>query len=125
LYALEYRAFRSDPDVNPYELAKGFAYHDQWTGPLFRQIAFIFRVMCIDGHEELQDAWEALQAARFPPEAMKTFEDVSVVDYAAAGGSIREALTGDKIREVQLAKELADHFRAQYRLAAQQARAGK
>ena len=57
-----------------------------------------------------------------PPEAMAVFEDVSAVDYAAASGRIREALSGDKIREVQLAKELADHFRAQYQHAAAKCR---
>jgi len=123
LYSPEYRPLRSDPDVNPYELAQTFVYHDHWTAPLFRQIAFIFRVMCIDSHEELQDAWSALQTAQFPPEAMQAFEDVSVVDYPAANGLIREALAGDKIREVQLAKELADHFRTQYAHAAALARA--
>jgi crotonobetainyl-CoA:carnitine CoA-transferase CaiB-like acyl-CoA transferase len=92
---------------------------------LFGQIAFIFRVMCIDAHEELQEAWSALQAAQFPAGAMKTFEDVSAVDYSAARGRIHEATSGDKIRQVQLARELAAHFRAQYRLAEAQARAGR
>ena len=123
LYKPEFGALRTDPGVDPYELAKTFEYHDQWTAPLFRQIAFIFRVMCIDAHEELQDAWSALQAAQFPGEAIEAFEDVSAVDYAAANGRIREALGGDKIKEVQLAKELADHFRAQYARAAKLARA--
>jgi dihydroneopterin aldolase len=56
---------------------------------------------------------------------MATFEDVTAVDYAAASGRIREALSGDKIKEVQLAKELADQFRAQYRRAAAEARASR
>jgi hypothetical protein len=112
--------------VDPYEQARAFVYHDQWTAALFRQIAFIFRVMCIDSHEEQQRAWEALQNAHFPPEATRAFDDVSVVDYAAATGRIREALGGpDRIREVQLAKELADHFRAQYLRAAGLAHAGR
>ena len=122
LYAAEFQPLRSDPEVQPYDLARTFIYHDQWTGPLFRPLAFIFRVMCIDTHEELKTAWEALREANFPPQAMAVFEDVSAVDYALASGQIREALSGDKIREVQLAKELADHFRAQYRRAAQMAR---
>lgn len=126
MYAPEYRALRSDPEVDPYEQARAFFYHAQWTAPLFRQIAFIFRVMCIDAHEELQIAWAELQKAQFPPDAMRTFEDVNVVDYAAATGRIREALGGpDRIHEVQLAKELADHFRAQYLRAADLARAGR
>ncbi len=115
LYAPEFKPLRSDPEVAPYDLAKSFAYHGAWTGPLFRPIAFVFRVMCIDPHDELKNAWSALRAAGFPPGAMAIFEDVSAVDYAAASGQIREALSGDKIKEVKLAKELADHFRAQYR----------
>jgi len=79
--------------------------------------------MCIGTHEELQDAWRALAGADFPAAALATFEDVSAVDYAMASGKIRDALNGDKIREVQLAKELSDHFRKQYRQAAADARA--
>lgn len=123
LYKPEFGAVRTDPDVAPYELAKTFVYHDQWTAPLFRQIAFIFRVMCIDSHEELQEAWSELQAASSAGEATALFENVSAVDYTAANGRIRDALSGDKIKEVQLAKELADHFRAQYKHAAALARA--
>jgi len=114
LYAPELFPLRSDPEVNPYEMARTFVYHDRWTGPLFRPIAFIVRVMCVDAHEELAEAGSALAAAQFPPDAMAVFEDVSAVDYAAASGPIREALGGDKIREVRLAKELGDHFRAQF-----------
>lgn len=122
LYAPEFQAFRSDPEVNPYALAQGFTYHAKWTGPLFQSIAFIFRVMCIDTHNELVDARRALIDTGFPADAVATFEDVSEVDYAAASGRIRETLAGDKIKQVQLARELADRFRAQYRRAAAQAR---
>ncbi len=125
LYAPEFRPLRSDPEVDPLALAQTFTYHDQWTGALFRPIAFTFRVMCIDTHDELTAAWRALISTGFPPEAMAVFENVSAVDYAVAGGRMREALGGDKIKEVQLAKELADHFRAQYQRAAELARAGR
>lgn len=124
LYAAEFKPLRSDPDVDPYELARDFSYHEKWTAPLFRSIAFIFRIMCIDTHDELTDAWRALVAANFPPQATAAFEDVSAVDYAAAGGKIRDTLAGKKIDEVKLAKELADRFRAQYRHAAELARKG-
>jgi len=122
LYTPDFRQFRSDPDVDPYALAKTFTYHGEWTGPLFRPIAFIVRVMCIDSHDELAAAWRELRAAGFPPQAMGTFEDVSAVSYSAASQEIRAALGGDKIQEVKLAKELADRFRNQYNLAAKQAR---
>jgi ABC-type Fe3+ transport system substrate-binding protein len=125
LYAPEFRSLRSDPEVDPYALAQSFTYRGEWTGALFGPIAFTFRVMCIDTHDELTAAWRALIAAGFPPEATAVFEDVSAVDYAVAGGRMREALGGDKIKEVQLAKELADRFRAQYRRAGELARAGR
>ena len=125
LYAAEFKPLRSDPEVNPYELARTFTYHEAWTARLFRPTAFIFRVMCIDPHDELTEAWRALHAAGFPPQATAVFSDVSAVNYEAAGGAIRDALSGDKIKEVQLAKQLADRFRAQYRRAAELARAGR
>jgi iron(III) transport system substrate-binding protein len=124
-YAPEFKPLRSDPDVNPYELAQTFTYHEKWSAPLFRSIAFIFRVMCIDTHRELTDAWQALITAKFPPEARAAFEDVRQIDYLAASGRIREALGPNKIKEVQLAKELSDTFRAQYQRAATLARDGK
>jgi ABC-type Fe3+ transport system substrate-binding protein len=125
LYTEEFKPLRSDPEVNPYDLARAFSYHEAWTGKLFRPMAFIFRVMCIDPHDELTEAWSALIAANFPAEAMAVFSDVEAVNYDAASGAIRDALAGDKITEVQLAKTLADRFRAQYRRAAELARQGR
>ncbi len=122
LYAPEFAAFRSDPDVDPYAAARDFEYHEQWTAPLFRVIALVFRAMCIDPHDELSTAWEALISAGFPAEATSVLLDVSPVNYAAASGPLREALGPNKIREVQLARNLADRFRDQYRRAAGLAR---
>jgi len=126
LYAEEFRQFRSDPDVLPYEMAKEFTYNDAWTAALFSPQRFIVRVMCIDTHDELRTAWRALIENKFPPEAVAEFEKLDVVNYETAGGRIKTTLSsGNRIAEVQLAKELADHFRAQYRRAAELARAGR
>lgn len=124
LYQPQFDQFRADPEVNPYSPANTFVYHEQWTGSLFRSIAFIVRVMCIDPHDELSNAWGALIAAKFPPEATRTFFNADSVNYDLAGTRIRSAF-GQKISEVQLAKELADGFRAQYLLAAQLAEQGR
>ncbi len=124
LYAPEFAAFRTNPEVDPYQLASAFTYHEKWTSPLFRTIAFIFRVMCIDPHEELKRAWAALIEHRFPAEATRTFLDIEAVNYAAANGEIRKAV-GDKLTEIRVAKELADGFRAQYRRAEVLAEAGR
>ena len=132
LYTEAHRAHRSDPDVFPYEAAKQFSYDGKRTGPLFGTIAFIIRIMCIDPHRELTAAWRALCDAKertgtFPPEALRAFEDVSRVDYATAAARIRSTLSegAGKIEQVRLAKELADHFRANYERAGQLAHEGK
>jgi ABC-type Fe3+ transport system substrate-binding protein len=125
LYAEEFKPLRSDPAVQPYEMARGFTYRDAWTSKLFRAQAFIVRVMCIDPHEELTEAWRALIAAGFPPEAAAEFDRVSHVSYSAAIERIQPVLGPNKIGEVRLAKELADIFREQYRRAADLARAGR
>jgi hypothetical protein len=80
--------------------------------------------MCIDPHDELVTAWNALIRAGFPPEATAAFSDVSAVSYKVAT-RIKEAIGPVKIQDVKLARELADHFRAQYRRAADLARAGR
>ena len=74
------RNSRSDPDFNTYETGRVLSYQAAWTAGLFRAIAFIFRVMCADSHDELQEAWSALIDAGFPPEAMAVFENVDQVD---------------------------------------------
>lgn len=126
LYTPEYTAFRSDPAVFPYEEARSFTYHDAWTGPLFSALRFVVRVSCIDSHEEQAAAWKALIAASFPPQATATFLDISKIDFISARDVIKPALKGSTpLAEVQLARELGDHFREQYRRAAQLAKEGK
>ncbi|MGH8048573.1 MAG: ABC transporter substrate-binding protein, partial [Chthoniobacterales bacterium] len=126
LYAPEYTAFRSDPTVFPYEEAKSFTYHDAWTGPLFAALRFAIRVSCIDSHDEQAAAWRALIAANFPPQATAAFCDIAKIDFASARDVIKPALKGSTpLDEVRLARELGDHFRAQYRHAEELAKQGK
>jgi ABC-type Fe3+ transport system substrate-binding protein len=126
LYAAEYNPYRSDPEVDPYEDAKNFTYHEAWTGPVFRPMTFIIRVMCLDTHDELAAAWRALINAGFPPEATRVFSDMAGVGLAEARGAINDALrAADRINEVRLAKQLSDRFRAQYRETIRLAREGK
>jgi ABC-type Fe3+ transport system substrate-binding protein len=116
LYGAEYAAFRSDPEVDPYDDAQDFTYHEAWTGPVFRPMAFIIRVMCLDTHDELAAAWRALIDAGFPPGAVRVFSGMDGVGLAEARGPISEALrSADRINEVRLAKQLGERFRAQYR----------
>ena len=117
-------SLRSDPGESPYATDHPLIYRRAWTGDLFRELTFIVRVTCIDPHDELRDAWEAIIQAGQPPEALAALHDLSLVDYAAAGGRIRQALESkDKTDEIHLATELGTAFRAQYRRAAQLAAA--
>ncbi|HEY5792580.1 MAG TPA: ABC transporter substrate-binding protein [Chthoniobacterales bacterium] len=126
LYAPQYAEYRSDPEVNPYREAGTFYYHSEWTGHLLRVLSFIIRNLSLDSHDELTAAWQALIAADFPPEATAKFSDLSAVDYALAQGRLRDVTrSADRIQEVQLAQELGDHFRNQYREAARLAKEGR
>jgi ABC-type Fe3+ transport system substrate-binding protein len=124
LYAPEFSQFRSDPEVDPYREARQFTYHPAWTAPLFKALAFVVRVMCLDPHDEQASAWSALSQAGFPREALRTFSDLSAVDYETAQKIIAPALaSANRLDEVRLAKELGGKFRRQYREAEQLARA--
>ena len=126
LYAPQFAAYRSDPEVLPYEEAKLFTYHPKWTAPLFRVMSFIIRVACLDLHKEQTEAWQALVAARFPREAYRVFTNLDAVNYETARTRLKKALDSkNRIEEVRLAKELSDQFRAQYKEAARLAKEGK
>jgi hypothetical protein len=126
LYEPEYAPFRADPDENPYRDGGEFTYHPALTAPLFRAISFIVRTMCVDTHDELREAYRALQDHGFPPRATALFDDVSMVTYDAAKGTIRETLGSSRpIDEANLANRLVRAFRAQYLEVARLAREGQ
>lgn len=123
LYAPEYRPYRSDPRVDPFVEAESFTYRPEWTAPLFGVLRFLVKVICLDPEDEQRAAWKAIIAAGLPPDALRTFSDLSVVNYRQASGPIRDALrSSDRIEEVRLARVLGDHFRQQYREAEASAR---
>ncbi|MEI8233230.1 MAG: extracellular solute-binding protein [Verrucomicrobiota bacterium] len=127
LYAPQFQALRSDPEVDPFAWAKANPpYHPEWTGPLFQVIGFVVKSMAMDPHEELTSAWAALIEHGFPPQASALFDDVSAVDYAAAMRVLKPTLgSAQKIDATRLARTLCDRFRAQYRQVEALARAGK
>ncbi len=122
-YTEAHREFRSDPDDEPYAAGEQLIYRAQWTGFLFREMSFIIRVMGFDTHAELVDAWKTIIDAGQPPEAMAVLQDMSAVDYDIAQGLVKEVIGArNKVRELELAKELGNHFRRQYAEAARVAR---
>jgi ABC-type Fe3+ transport system substrate-binding protein len=125
LYAPAFDTFRSDPGENPYDEARAFTYHAAWTGPLFRAIVFIVKATCVDAHDELATAYQALFRAGFPPRATALFEDVNLIDYDAASGPLRAASSGSSVDEAIAANRLIAGVRAQYARVAELARAGE
>ena len=115
LFQPEFTAYLSDPNYRPYERASQFYYHVDWTGPLFSEIRFLIRVMCLDLHPELKAAWKALIDHEFPPDAVRLFEDVSVLSYERVLEEYAPIVgSGNPEDEVVLARELGEVFRQQY-----------
>jgi iron(III) transport system substrate-binding protein len=113
------RPLRADPDVNPYASTSPLVYNAAWTGGIFREMSFVIRIICIDTHTELVAAWRAIHAEGLDPatreRAMAVMGDLSAVDYQQMFDRIKPALNSkNKVDEVRLASELAEHFRQQY-----------
>jgi iron(III) transport system substrate-binding protein len=118
LYTPEFMALMSDPDYQPYERSGDFYYHAEWTSPLFSEIRFLIRVMCLDLHPELTSAWKALIDAGFPADATAVFDDVSTLAYDVVLERYAPIIgSGGPEAEVALARELGAVFREQYKKA--------
>ncbi len=120
------RVHSSDPDVNPYERAKDFVYHPDWTGKHLGVIRFIIQVMCLEPHAELQEAWNALIEADFPDRATNIFFDVQFVGYTNVTGDLSQKLRdSDPLIIQKRRKDLRESFRKNYLQAAALARASR
>lgn len=114
----DWKELRSDPDAEPFAASAQLVYVPAWTGGIFREMAFIIRVMSLDTHPELVRAWRAVAAAGSPPEALAVLGDMSAVSYDRVLGPIKQALNAkNKVEEIRLANELGATFREQYRKA--------
>jgi len=116
---------RSDPADAPYAGETTLEYHAAWTGPLFREIGFVTRVLCQDTHTELVAAWRAINAAPEPrrTQALAVLERLDPVSYDRTRTEVHARLTAkDRVQEVQLATELGAYFRGNYARAAAIAR---
>lgn len=122
----EFAALRSDPEAEPFVQQDQLVYRSEWTGGIFREMAFIIRVVCLDTHAELKAAWKAINAA--PPtaraEALAVLTDLSSVSYERANREVKQALgSKNKVDEIKLANQLGAVFRRNYAQAEAIARA--
>ncbi|MDB6095423.1 MAG: iron transporter substrate-binding protein [Verrucomicrobia bacterium] len=121
----EWKPYRSDPDALPFDDQEHLVYQSAWTGGLFREMAFVIRIMTLDTRDELKEAWQQCIRAGLPADAMGVLGDLSLVSYDRMAEIKRRLDSKDKVDEIRLAKELAAQFRRQYQRAAELARAQK
>ena len=115
LYDSETLALTTMPGVNPYEDEGNFTYDRALTGKVFNTLRTLVKVMCIDSHEEMKAAWQAIIAAGMPEDALAVFQDVSKVTYAIAGQGDAGLDSKDTMVQAARMKELGEWFRANYR----------
>ncbi|YCM44187.1 extracellular solute-binding protein [Verrucomicrobiaceae bacterium 227] len=125
LYQEPYLSGMIDAEVMPYEAADEFVYDSSLTGAHFSPLRLIIRVMCIDAHEEMKSAWDALIEADFPKEASDKFFDVSPVGYQDTLTNIRKTMKAeDNVALMKMTNELGRHFRENYKEAERLAKGG-
>jgi iron(III) transport system substrate-binding protein len=113
----EWKAYRSDPDAEPFADEDALIYQPAWTAGVFREMAFIMRVMCLDTHDELVRAWRAVNRAPEPQRtrARAALQDMSAVTLEQTKTAIKRALSSkNKVDEITLARTLGQSFRRQY-----------
>ena len=126
LYGSAFDRDRLELGENPYDQTGRLEYREALTGRLFGAITFVVRAMCVDTEPELREAYGALAAAGFPPQATALFDDVTLIDHATVSGPILEALrAADPLPEAAWARRLVTHFRDLYRRTTALARAGR
>lgn len=121
-YTPEHQAFMSDGDILPFEQAKSFTYHPEWTASLFNVIRFVVKVSCLEVHDEQQRAWKMLAAKGFPEQATSVFGGLKLVNYEAARNLAAALAKKDKEAEMRLTRELTLAFRRQYEQAFEMAK---
>jgi iron(III) transport system substrate-binding protein len=115
MYEAEILELTTMPGVNPYEDEGNFTYDRALTGQVFNTLRTLVKVMCIDSHEEMKAAWEAIITAGMPEDALVVFQDVSKVTYAIAGQGDAGLDSKDTMVQAARMKELGEWFRANYR----------
>ncbi len=112
-----FNASRSDPTINPFADKQVLVYHPERTSDLFREIAFITKVMCMDNHELLVKAMDAALKAPEPyhTRALNHIQELQRLSYMKVKTQIAPRLESkNKTEEVLLASQLSAYFRQQY-----------
>jgi len=122
VYRPEFLVHSVMPEADPYNDPGNFEYERALTGGAFNTLRQLVKIMCIDSHHELKNAWSAMAEAGMPEEALAVFSDVSSMPYKTAGQGDPTLDTRDALAAANRAAELGARFRANYRKASELAR---
>ena len=110
------------PD-SPYVFGEYQTYRPELTAASFGTLRRFVRVMCIDNHEELKSAWEAIIEAGMPADAIAALQDFSSMPYRDGGKGDPELDNQDPLVSAQRMSQLGIIFRENYKRAEALARA--
>ncbi|MEY3491883.1 MAG: hypothetical protein RL309_1011, partial [Verrucomicrobiota bacterium] len=108
--------------LSPYVGTDHLQYRPELTAASFGTIRRAVRVMCIDTHEELKEAWAEIIKAGMPADALAIMGDVSALPYRAGGEGDPGLESRDALVSARRMTELGAIFRENYRRAAELAR---
>lgn len=121
-YSEETLAHANSETGNPYEDSGNFTYKKELTGSCFNTLRQLIKVMCIDSHKELSEAWEAMIQNGMPEEAVAVFHDISKANYETCGHGNPRFDEATPLEAAEYAAELGEWFHNNYRKAARLAR---
>ena len=134
VYTADDRTRMSDPDEEPHALAERFTYRGAWTAPYRRVLGWVVKTTILDAREELETAWRAIVAAGGPervPAAGAAFRELPFA-YGEARARGRELATlkegrtnREQVHALAMQRAWTIQAQAQYRRAAELARAGR
>jgi iron(III) transport system substrate-binding protein len=138
LYTVANLPHFADPDALPYERSGGFEYDPALTGKAFNALRQIFRAMCMDPHQEMKAAWDAIRVSENAGSdstitvARAAFFDTSHLSYDRVMNHLvpllaRERDPKDATAKLDISREMArisEAFRANYIRAAEIAKEG-
>jgi iron(III) transport system substrate-binding protein len=122
IYTTEAMATSTLESGNPYEDTGNFIYQKELTGSCFNTLRQLVKVMCIDSHEEMKEAWALMAAAGMPKDALTVFHDVSRASYVIAGKGDPRFDKASPLEVAEYSSELGQWFRENYRKAAELSR---
>jgi len=122
IYTPEYLTDSTMPEIHPYTDSANFNYQPDLTGRSFNTLRQLVKIMCIDSHDEMKSAWNALAEAGMPANALAVFQDVSIMPYSVGGKGDPLLDQPDPLKSAQRANELGEWFRTNYRTAEAMAR---